>query len=99
MTLLTSTGAELTAARTLSIKTAEEDASCAEDLKRIKALQSTVEDKRKAITANIDGAKKLVQDVFKPAQNWLADAEETIKKAMLALAITKKKAASNWPRC
>jgi outer membrane murein-binding lipoprotein Lpp len=82
MTLLSASANELTLAGTLSIKNVDQYVACADDLKRIKGLQKEVEGKRKALAENIDAAKKEVQELFKPAQNWLDDAERAIKSAM-----------------
>lgn len=84
MTVLSASANELTLAGSLSIKTVEQYTACADDLKRIKGMQKDVEAKRVSLAANIDAAKKEVQDLFKPAQNWLDDAEKAIKAAMIS---------------
>jgi colicin import membrane protein len=54
-----------------------------EDLKLVKALARQLEEKRTAITGPINKALKEVNALFKPAQEWLAEAERLLKSALL----------------
>ena len=54
-----------------------------EDLKQVKALAREIEEKRTAITGPINRALKEVNALFKPAQEWLAEAERLLKGALL----------------
>lgn len=53
-----------------------------EDLKRIKALQKEVEDKRTSITGPLNQAVKAVNDLFRAPKTYLDTAESTLKKAI-----------------
>lgn len=54
-----------------------------DDLRKVKVLQKSVEDKRTSITVPLNAALKAINDLFRPAGNFLADAEKTLKGAML----------------
>jgi len=54
-----------------------------EDLRLVKALARQLEEKRTAITGPINKALKEVNALFKPAQEWLAEAERLLKGALL----------------
>lgn len=54
-----------------------------EDLKSIKSLAREIEDKRTSITGPINQALKEVNAFFKPAQEWLTQAERTLKGKLL----------------
>jgi len=52
-------------------------------LKAIKGKQKDLEEKRKAITKPMDEAKKQVMELFKPATEYLENAELRVKTALL----------------
>lgn len=54
-----------------------------DDLKRVKGLQKDVEEKRTSITGPLNQAVKAVNDLFRPAADYLKQAEATLKKAIL----------------
>ena len=54
-----------------------------DDLRAIKALQKNVEAQRTAITVPLNQALKAINDLFRPAGEYLAKAETTLKGAML----------------
>ena len=54
-----------------------------EDLRAIKALQKNVEAQRTAITVPLNQALKAINDLFRPAADYLTKAEATLKGAML----------------
>lgn len=53
-----------------------------DDLRNIKTLQKQVEEQRTAITGPLNTAVKAVNDLFRPAKEWLEKAESQIKGAM-----------------
>lgn len=55
----------------------------AEELKSIKAKSKTLEDRRKAITAPLDAAKKSVMDLFRAPLAALEEAERIFKRKMI----------------
>lgn len=55
----------------------------AEDLKSIKAKAKDLDTLRKTMTRPLDAAKKAVMDFFREPETFLAEAERTIKRAML----------------
>lgn len=73
----------LVMARAYKVTSPELMEAAGEDLKSIKALQKQVEDKRTSITKPLNDAMKAVNALFKPAAEWLADAENTLKGSML----------------
>jgi len=58
--------------------------AAADDLKAIKTQAKELEEKRKAMTIPIDNAKKAIMDFFRAPANYLEQAEQIIKGAMLA---------------
>lgn len=54
-----------------------------EELKKIKGAVKRLEDLRTSITKPMDVAKKAVMDLFRDPAEWLANAERTIKAAMV----------------
>lgn len=54
-----------------------------DDLRAIKALQKSVETQRTAITAPLNQVLRAVNDLFRPAGEYLAQAETKLKGAML----------------
>lgn len=56
----------------------------AEELQAIKAKAKELEKQRVSITSHLLSAKKSIDDLFRPAQDKLADAEKLLKKSMLA---------------
>ena len=54
-----------------------------ESLKKIKALKKQLEKKRTAITVPINQALREVNALFKPAKDWLAQAERLMKAKLL----------------
>jgi len=67
---------------TISTQNQYEDG--ADMLKAIKAKAKQLDTSRKAITIPIDQAKKAVMDLFRRPLEMLADAEKTIKTAMIS---------------
>lgn len=57
--------------------------AAADDLRAIKALQKNVEAQRTSITAPLNQVLRAVNDLFRPAGEYLAKAENTLKGAML----------------
>lgn len=53
------------------------------DLKEIKKLGKELEQKRTSITGPINKALKEINALFKPAKNWLAEAERIVKGKLL----------------
>lgn len=58
--------------------------SAGEDLRAVKALAKQVDEKRLTITRPINDGLKEVNALFKPAKNWLAEAEQILKAKILA---------------
>lgn len=58
-------------------------AAAAEDLQRVKSLAKQVEETRVSITGPLDKAKKAVDALFKGPKDFLAQAEQSLKGAML----------------
>ncbi len=54
------------------------------DLKRVKALQKSVDDQEKSITRPINEGLKRVRDMFRAPKEWLDKAEAKLKGACLA---------------
>lgn len=73
----------LAVAQLYRIVTAEGALAAGEDLKAVKTLAREVEEKRTAITGPINKALKEVNALFKPAQEWLAQAERLLKGKLL----------------
>ncbi len=80
--------AELTplvaSAEALTITTAEELAASSALLTNIKGRQKSLTELRLSITKPMDAAKKRVMEVFQPAVDRLANAERTLKGAVLS---------------
>ena len=81
--LFKSSEAMLETARSYKITTADAALAAGEDLKAIKTLAKQVEDKRTAITGPINDALREVNALFKPAKDWLAQAEKLLKGKLL----------------
>jgi colicin import membrane protein len=73
----------LETARSWKITTGDGALAAGEDLKAIKTLAKQVEDKRTAITGPINDALREVNALFKPAKDWLAQAEKLLKGKLL----------------
>lgn len=54
----------------------------ADDLKRIKAYAKEVDERRKAITKPLDEVKKSIMDLFRPAVEYLEQAETALKSGL-----------------
>jgi hypothetical protein len=54
-----------------------------DDLKKVKALQKEVEEKRTGITGPLNTAVKAVNDLFRSPKEYLDKAEATLKRAMV----------------
>jgi hypothetical protein len=67
----------------LTISTDQQNQNASELLKRIKSDAKTVEDMRTTITKPMLGAKKMVDDYFRPLSETLGTAEVIIKRAIL----------------
>lgn len=74
----------LAMARGREVRTADGAKVSAADLLEIKALAKRVEDQRTAITRPINEALREVNALFKPAKDWLAEAETILKGKLLA---------------
>lgn len=64
-----------------------------DDLKKIKALQKEVEEKRTSITGPLNQAIKAVNDLFRAPKEYLDRAEATLKKSMVAYTTEKQRIA------
>lgn len=73
----------LAIARTYRITSPEAALAGGEDLKLVKALARQLEEKETAITRPINQAHKEVKAFFKPAREWLAEAERLLKGELL----------------
>lgn len=73
----------LEVARDWKILTPKMATAAGEDLKAVKALAKQVEQQRTAITGPINKALKEVNALFKPAKEWLAEAERLLKGELL----------------
>ncbi|APQ14696.1 hypothetical protein BJP27_24285 (plasmid) [Pseudomonas oryzihabitans] len=82
--LLQQASAETITAKALEIKTAGDLTIAADQLQRIKGMQRSIDDQRKAITKPLDDAKKLVMDYVKKPQDALTQVEGLLKAGMLA---------------
>lgn len=65
------------------ITTAELAEAAGHDLKAVKALAKQIEEKRTAITGPINKALREVNALFKPAKEWLGQAEQLLKAKLL----------------
>ena len=74
----------LASARSYRIVSPDVAIAAGEDLVAVKTLAKQVEEKRTAITGPINQALREVNALFKPAQEWLAEAERLLKGALLA---------------
>jgi hypothetical protein len=70
-------------ARTFAVDSPEMLEAAAEDLRTVKTLQKRVEDQRTAITGPLNAALKAVNDLFRPAGEYLKQAETVLKGSML----------------
>ncbi len=70
-------------ARVQKIASPEMAVAAAEDLKDVKALARQVNEKRLAITRPLNDALKEVNALFKPAKEWLSEAEAVLKGKLL----------------
>ncbi len=75
--------AALEIARDRKITTPEMAVASAEDLRVVKALARQVNEKRLAITRPLNDALKEVNALFKPAKDWLSEAEAVLKGKLL----------------
>ncbi len=71
------------AERSSKITSSEKALATGEDLKEIKRLRKELEQKRTSITAPINKALKEINALFKPAKDWLSQAERLIKTKLL----------------
>lgn len=62
-----------------------------DDLKRIKAIQKEVEEKRISITGPLNQAVKATNDLFRAPKEYLDRAEATLKKSMVAYTTEKQR--------
>jgi hypothetical protein len=76
--------AALTSAQDLIIDSPAMFELAGEELRQIKALQKTVEEKRVAITGPLNAALKAVNDLFRPPKEYLEQAEQACKRPMVA---------------
>lgn len=71
-------------ARALKIESKEEYELAAEDLKAIKKKAKELDEQRKTITKPLDDEKASVMNFYRPATEFLTEAESILKKAMSA---------------
>ncbi len=71
-------------AKTFDITSSEIAINASESLKKIKALGKHLEQKRTAITGPMNIALREVNALFKPAKQWLKDAEGLLKGKILS---------------
>ena len=71
-------------AREIEIRSSDEAVLAAADLKSVKRLTKQVNEKRLAITRPLNEALKEVNALFKPAKEWLGQAELLLKSKLLA---------------
>ena len=83
----------LQAAQAAAIATPAQAEAAAVDLREIKALAKDLEERRTAITGPINQALRQVNDLFKPAKDWLAQAETTLKGKLLSFQQEQERAA------
>jgi len=76
--------AALTSAKDLIIDSPAMYELAGEELKNIKTLQKTVEEKRTAITGPLNQALKAVNDLFRAPKEYLEQAEQACKRPMVA---------------
>ena len=78
-----STDLLLQEAKDFKIKTVADLEISANILKTIKQRKKKIDEVRKSLTRPLDAAKKRIMDFFRPAENKLAEAENTIEKTIL----------------
>lgn len=69
-----------------------------DELRNIKALQKTVEDRRTAITGPLNAALKAVNDLFRAPKDFLDRAEATCKRSMIAYTTEQERIAAEARR-
>ncbi|HSH27959.1 MAG TPA: hypothetical protein VK972_09390 [Wenzhouxiangella sp.] len=72
--------AALNTAQQISVTNAEEAQEAAKFLKQCGAAKKALEERRKAITAPLDQAKRSVMDLFRGPANTLEDARDVVKR-------------------
>ncbi len=82
-TLFHDSEAALEIARDRKVTTPEMAIATAEDLKAVKTLAKQLNEKRLAITRPLNDALKEVNALFKPAKEWLKEAEGLLKNKLL----------------
>src|SRR3990167_398270 len=73
----------LASAEQFEIVTQDQYVGSADLLKQIKKRASDLDDLRKSLTRPLDEAKTRIMDLFRPAGDRLAQAEQTLKNAMI----------------
>lgn len=81
----------LSIAREVKITSVVEYQGAASQLKTIKAKAKELEETRKGITSPMDEAKKRVMDFFRAPLQFLSDAEQIIKRGMIAYDLEQEK--------
>lgn len=76
--------ASLAAAQEYEIHAPEEAQDAGAILREIKGLSKELDEKRTAITGPINLALREINGLFKPAKEWLGQAEQVLKSKMLA---------------
>jgi hypothetical protein len=74
----------LTRAESMSVTTADEYQAAADEVMAIKSKWKEIEDARKALKQPVDEAAKRIQSFFKPPLDFLARAENIIKRKMVS---------------
>lgn len=69
-----------------------------DDLKRVKALQKEVDEKRTGITGPLNKAVKAVNDLFRAPKEYLEKAEATLKRAMVTYTTEQERLAAEARR-
>ena len=75
--------ASLSAAQEYAIRTPEDAEDAGAILREIKGLANELEGKRTSITKPVNQALREVNALFKPAKDWLAEAEKLVKGKIL----------------
>ena len=90
--------AALTSAQDLTIDSPTMYELASDELKNIKGLQKTVEEKRTAITGPLNAALKAVNDLFRAPKEYLEQAEAACKRSMIAYTTEQERIAAEARR-
>jgi len=90
--------AALSSAKDLTIDSPTMYELASDELKNIKALQKTVEEKRTSITGPLNQALKAVNDLFRAPKEYLEQAEQACKRSMIAYTTEQERIAAEARR-